>query len=103
MILFSIPYKFNIFVQTEYKMSTIKRNFPVEGLGCAACVARVENAIKSVEGVKGCNVSLASNTAQVEYDNSVTGAAALRKAVQAAGYDIIVEEDAEPPVLVGQR
>ena len=95
MILFSIPYKFNIFVQTEYKMSTIKRNFPVEGLGCAACVARVENAIKSVEGVKGCNVSLASNTAQVEYDNSVTGAAALRKAVQAAGYDIIVEEDAD--------
>ena len=76
-------------------MSTIKRNFPVEGLGCAACVARVENAIKSVEGVKGCNVSLASNTAQVEYDNSVTGAAALRKAVQAAGYDIIVEEDAD--------
>lgn len=76
-------------------MSTIKRTFPVEGLGCAACVARVENAIKSVEGVKECNVSLASNTAQVEYDNSVTGAAALRKAVQAAGYDIIVEEDAD--------
>ena len=76
-------------------MSTIKRNFPVEGLGCAACVARVENAIKSVEGVRECNVSLASNTAQVEYDNSVTGAAALRKAVQAAGYDIIVEEDAD--------
>ena len=95
MILFSIPYKFNIFVQTEYKMSIIKRTFPVEGLGCAACVARVENAIKSVEGVRGCNVSLASNTAQVEYDNSVTGAAALRKAVQAAGYDIIVEEDAD--------
>lgn len=76
-------------------MSTIKRTFPVEGLGCAACVARVENAIKSVEGVKECNVSLASNTAQVEYDNSVTGAAALRNAVQAAGYDIIVEEDAD--------
>lgn len=76
-------------------MSTIKRTFPVEGLGCAACVARVENAIKSVEGVRECNVSLASNTAQVEYDNSVTGAAALRKAVQAAGYDIIVEEDAD--------
>ena len=76
-------------------MSTIKRTFPVEGLGCAACVARVENAIKSVEGVKGCNVSLASNTAQVEYDNSVTVAAALKQAVQAAGYDIIVEEDAD--------
>lgn len=76
-------------------MSKISRTFPVQGLGCAACVARVENAIKSVEGVKGCNVSLASNTAQVEYDNSVTGAAALRKAVQAAGYDIIVEEDAD--------
>ena len=76
-------------------MSKISRTFPVQGLGCAACVARVENAIKSVEGVKGCNVSLASNTALVEYDNSVTGAAALKKAVQAAGYDIIVDEDAD--------
>ena len=76
-------------------MSKISRTFPVQGLGCAACVARVENAIKSVEGVKGCNVSLASNTALVEYDNSVTGAAALRNAVQAAGYDIIVDEDAD--------
>ena len=76
-------------------MSTIKRTFPVEGLGCAACVARVEGAIKAVEGVKECNVSLASNTAQVEYDNAVTNAAQLRKAVIAAGYDIIVEEDSD--------
>ena len=76
-------------------MSTIKRTFPVEGLGCAACVARVEGAIKAVEGVKECNVSLASNTAQVEYDNAVTNAAQLRKAVIAAGYDIIVEDDSD--------
>ena len=76
-------------------MGTIKRTFPVEGLGCAACVARVENALKAVEGVKDCNVSLASNTAQVEYDNAATNATALKKAVQAAGYDIIVEEDAD--------
>lgn len=76
-------------------MSTIKRTFPVEGLGCAACVARVEGAIKTVEGVKECNVSLASNTAQVVYDNAATKASELRKAVQAAGYDIIVEDDSD--------
>ncbi|MCR5519537.1 MAG: cadmium-translocating P-type ATPase [Bacteroidales bacterium] len=76
-------------------MANIKRTFPVKGLGCAACVARVENVLKSSEGVKDCSVSLASNTAQIDYDNSVTSAAKLQKAVQDAGYDLLVDADSD--------
>jgi len=76
-------------------MANIKRTFPVKGLGCAACVARVENVLKSSEGVKECSVSLASNTAQIDYDNSITSAAKLQKAVQDAGYDLLVESDSD--------
>ena len=59
-------------------------------MGCAACVARVQSTIKNLQGVQECNVSLASNTAQVDYDpNSIT-ASDIKKAVQDAGYDLIV-------------
>ena len=49
-------------------MSTVKRNFPVQGMGCAACVARVEGTLKSAKGVCSVSVSLASNSALVEYE-----------------------------------
>ena len=72
-------------------MSTRRRNFPVQGMGCAACVARVENTLKACEGVSGVSVSLASNTAQVDYDPDRTTPAALQQAVRDAGYDLLVD------------
>ena len=72
-------------------MSTRRRNFPVQGMGCAACVARVENTLKACEGVSGVSVSLASNTAQVDYDPERTTPAALQQAVRDAGYDLLVD------------
>ncbi len=75
--------------------STIRRNFPVVGLGCAACVARVEGAIKEQKGVESCSVSLAANSAMVDYDPSLVKAAELKEAVRQAGYDLIVEDGAD--------
>ena len=78
---------------TDIQMSkTIRRNFPVQGMGCAACVARVQGTIRNMQGVQECNVSLASNTAQVDYDPQTVTAADIKKAVQDAGYDLIVVE-----------
>ena len=74
---------------------TIRKNFPVQGMGCAACVARVQGTIKSQKGVSDCNVSLASNSAQVDYDPKVITPADIRKAVQEAGYDLILVNEGE--------
>ncbi len=74
---------------------SIRKNFPVEGMGCAACVARVENTLKAQKGVERAAVSLASNSAQVDYDPQVISAGELKKAVEAAGYNLLVDEDAE--------
>ncbi|MDO4843163.1 MAG: heavy metal translocating P-type ATPase [Bacteroidales bacterium] len=74
---------------------TVRKNFPVQGMGCAACVARVQGTIRSQKGVSDCNVSLASNSAQVDYDPKVITAADIRKAVQEAGYDLIIVNDGE--------
>ena len=59
-------------------------------MGCAACVARVQGTIKNLEGVNDCNVSLASNSAQVDYNPKAITPADIKKAVQDAGYDLIV-------------
>ena len=72
-------------------MSTRRRNFPVQGMGCAACVARVENTLKACPGVNKVSVSLASNTAQVDFDPDRTTPAALQQAVRDAGYELLVD------------
>lgn len=64
----------------------------VQGMSCAGCVAGVENALKSVEGVMEANVSFADHTAQVK---GFVDADALKKAVRNAGYDAAVMEGLE--------
>ncbi len=59
--------------------------FNVTGMSCAACSARVERAVKGVEGVSQCSVNLLTNTLTVE------GTAAEKdiiNAVKKAGYGI---------------
>ena len=57
--------------------------FDVTGMSCAACSARVEKAVNSVEGVSSCTVSLLTNSMGVEGSASAED---IIKAVEAAGY-----------------
>jgi len=57
--------------------------FNVTGMSCAACVARVEKAVNSVEGVSSCSVSLLTNSMGVEGSADTS---AIIKAVADAGY-----------------
>jgi Cu+-exporting ATPase len=61
---------------------------PVEGMTCAACVARVEKALTSVGGVSKAAVNLATQEAAITFDRSRTDLDALRKAVEGAGYTL---------------
>lgn len=57
--------------------------FSVQGMGCAACVNRVENAVKSVDGVSYVDVSLLTNSMEIEGEFSD---AEIIKAVKDVGY-----------------
>ncbi len=70
-----------------YGIATRKSMFPVMGMTCASCVARVEKALSDVPGVVAVNVNLASEKATVEYTGDVAFAT-LRQAVRDAGYDL---------------
>lgn len=74
-------------------MTIVKKSFKVTGMGCASCASRVQTALNKTPGVKIANVSLASERAQVEYDNSLCNNGALSKSVEEAGYGLVPEDD----------
>ena len=80
-----------------------KEIFPVTGLGCAACAARVNKVLNSCEGVEEANVNYASATALVSYDDSKCSPEALRKAVEEAGYGLITDVENEEEAAEAER
>jgi P-type Cu+ transporter len=62
-------------------------SFPVTGMTCAACQARVQRALSAEPGVIAASVNLLTNSAAVRYDPSTVGPERLIDAVRATGYD----------------
>jgi P-type Cu+ transporter len=62
-------------------------SFPVTGMACAACQARVQRALAAVPGVMDASVNLVTRSAAVHYDPSSVTPQRLIEAVRATGYD----------------
>lgn len=69
-----------------------KKNLPVLGMGCAACSARVEKVLRGIHGISSAAVSLPGRSALVEFDPAIVTLADLKKEVQAAGYDLVIDD-----------
>jgi Cu+-exporting ATPase len=93
----------NAVSQLGYGVATRKSIFPVGGMTCASCVARVEEALSSVPGVISASVNLASEKATVEYLEG-TAVADMSRAVKDAGYELGPEAQAlEDVATAAQR
>ncbi|RDB04875.1 heavy metal translocating P-type ATPase [Runella aurantiaca] len=68
-----------------------KITIPVTGMTCAACASSVENVLNKQEGVLECAVNFANETAQITFNTTQTSPEALKKSVQAVGYDLILD------------
>ena len=66
-------------------------SFQIEGMTCASCVGRVERALSAVPGVAKAAVNLATESAQISYDDTVD-IAVLTKTLSDAGYPAVSEE-----------
>ena len=73
--------------------TTTQDTFPILGMSCAACAARVDKTLNKQPGVCHAAVNYAAATALVEYDPSQTSPEALQHAVQEAGYDLVITHD----------
>jgi len=78
-----------------YEVSALTTMFPVGGMTCASCVARVEKALKRVPGVVTAAVNLATNQATVSYLAGVVTPDTLHRAVIDAGFEVPVEPQPE--------
>ncbi|MDR3131274.1 MAG: heavy metal translocating P-type ATPase [Treponema sp.] len=58
----------------------------IGGMTCAACSARVEKAIRKLEGIESASVNLATEKAAVVYNPQVLRLSTIKEAVEKAGY-----------------
>ena len=75
--------------------STESIELPIVGMDCAECTRHVEQAIKSVDGVKSVTVLLAAERARITLDPTQASREQLEAAVTKAGYAVGSDSAAE--------
>jgi Cu+-exporting ATPase len=84
-------------------MSQQEIRLQIEGMTCAACVARVERALKRVPGVQEAIVNLATESATVHAEPSAVPVERLLEAVEMAGYTAQFVSEETPAPLPSER
>lgn len=74
-------------------MSESLLHLSIKGMGCASCVATVEQALKQTLGVISAHVDLAAATASITYQPDQVDVAILQQAVRNSGYEAIEIND----------
>jgi Cu+-exporting ATPase len=59
---------------------------PIQGMSCASCVNKVQKNLSKLDGVMNASVSLATESAVIEYDPRAIASEQFRKAVEESGY-----------------
>ncbi|XXX82389.1 heavy metal translocating P-type ATPase [Sorangium sp. So ce134] len=86
-----------------------RADLPVQGMTCAACVRRVEKALRAMPGVEEATVNLVTQRATIAYDAQAVTPAALAHAIVEAGYEVpevpaadAVDGDTAAPAVDGE-
>ncbi|TAF71222.1 MAG: copper-translocating P-type ATPase [Flavobacterium sp.] len=74
--------------------TTIKRQIPVLQMGCASCANRIASTVQALNGIVSAEVNYASAMLSLEFLPKVITLSEVQKAVQDAGYDLFIEEEA---------
>lgn len=61
---------------------------PIQGMHCASCAVKIEQALKSSNGISEAVVNFAGEKAYVDYDPGITGTDEMKKTVEQLGYGI---------------
>lgn len=68
----------------------MKETFTVNGMTCKHCAARVEDGIKTLNGIQKVKVNLKKNQATVKFDESVLDLETIKNKVKETGYEVEV-------------
>ncbi len=85
----SVPALVEAVEQSGYEVRTAETTLTVQGMSCASCVSRVEDALAAVDGVLEATVNLATDRATVRYVPGVAQPAAFTQAIRDVGYEVV--------------
>ncbi|MGE5581729.1 MAG: heavy metal translocating P-type ATPase [Bacillota bacterium] len=74
-------------------LSGNKVSLKISGMTCAACAAKIERKLNKLEGVTQASVNLATEKANVEYDNTRVKLSEIIAAITGLGYEAVREEE----------
>ena len=61
----------------------------IEGMSCGGCTSSVTKVLEAIDGVSQTEVILEPGQATIEFDSAKTNIAALREAIEGAGFDVV--------------
>ncbi len=67
----------------------------IGGMYCAACSANLERVLSRRKGVISATVNIATEMANVQYDEAVIGMEGITEAVENAGFEVVADETPE--------
>jgi len=73
-------------------MAIVKKTYQVLGIGCAACVTRIETTLKKKRGMCSARIDITTNMLLVEFDDKTITPLQLQSEIQKIGYDMVVDE-----------
>jgi Cu2+-exporting ATPase len=76
-------------------VATIKKTYPILNMSCASCASSSQSILAAQPGVITVSVNYANASALLEYIPTITDAHKLKSALQAVGYDLMIEETEE--------
>lgn len=77
--------------------SLSRADIHIEGMDCASCAQTIETGLKNLPGVGPVTVSVARETAVVQYDAAKIDTGRLQKVLKSLGYPSTVKSDAAVP------
>ncbi len=77
--------------ETTNPAASSRITLPVTGMTCAACATRLEGVLKRLSGVQAASVSLAAETATVDFTPGQSALAELAGAIAKAGFTVPLE------------
>lgn len=66
----------------------MKKEIKIEGMHCAHCTARAEDALGAIDGVKKVKTDLKKGLAKIECEADISEAV-IKEAIEALGFDVV--------------
>lgn len=77
------------------RSNIVSNVYPVVGMQCAACAARIDKVLGKQHGVQNCAVNFAANNVTLSYDTSATSPEHLAEVVGNMGFQLVISSGDE--------